>query len=273
VVEDRASVDKLPSEVELDRPNAARVYDYMLGGANNFAADRAFAEQVKVVTGSQVRPSRVNRSFLRRAVGQLINVGITQFLDLGSGIPTVGNVHEIAQRARPGTRVMYVDNEPVAVAYAEHLLADNPDAAIVQADLRDPAAVLGHPAVRELIDFNQPVAVLMLAVLHFVPDEADPAGIVAGYRSAVPAGSYLALSHLAADGHAELRRAADWFQQTGSPMVLRDRAQVAALFTGTDLLDPGLVWASLWRPDGADPELPSPVDSGVYAGIGRIRTA
>lgn len=259
----------VPDEVDIGRPNAARVYDYMLGGANNFEVDRQFAERVKSLTGTRVRPARINRSFLRRAVSYLVEQGITQFLDLGSGIPTVGNVHEIAQQANPAARVVYVDNEPVAAAYAEYLLADNPNAAIIEADLRDTDFVLDHPDTKRLIDFSEPVAVLLLAVLHFVPDRADPGGIIARYRDPLPAGSFLALSHLAADGSAELRRSAALLTEAGTPMLLRTHAELAALLAGIDLVEPGLVWASEWHPDGYDPPLDSPADCGVYAAVGR----
>lgn len=260
----------LPDEVDIDRPNAARVYDYMLGGAHNFEVDRTFAEQVKAASGSSVRPSRVNRGFLRRTVEYLLAQGVTQFLDLGSGIPTVGNVHEIAQRTNPDARVVYVDIEPVAVAHAQYLLSDNKNAVMVHADLRCPDSVLHHPDTRRLIDFTQPVGLLMLAVLHFVPDTENPAGIVTRYRSALPAGSYLALSHLTDEGSADLARAAAWFNRTATPMILRSKADVTAMMTGTDLVDPGVVWAAAWHPDGSDVSLGSPAESGIYAAVGQI---
>ncbi|MCA1656060.1 MAG: SAM-dependent methyltransferase, partial [Pseudonocardiaceae bacterium] len=177
--------------IDLERPNAARIYDYLLGGAANFEQDRVFAEKLLEVMPQARAAARLNRAFLRRAVRFCVEAGIRQFVDIGSGIPTAGNVHEIAQAVAPTTRVLYVDNEPVAVTHSELLLRDNPWATNMRGDLTDPEPVLASP----LIDFSQPVAVLMVSVLHFVPDSAAPHEAVARYVSALAPGSFLGLSH------------------------------------------------------------------------------
>jgi hypothetical protein len=240
-------------DIDLERPSPARIYDYHLGGFHNFAADRKAAEQITAIMPELPLIMRENRSFLRRAVRVLVDAGIRQFLDLGSGIPTVGNVHEIAQRAAPGSHVVYVDVDPVAVAHAQALLSGNGDAAVVRADLRDVHAVLAGSEVRSLVDFSQPVGVLMVSVLHFVPDRDDPAGIVARYRDAVPAGSYLVLSHAAASEDDRAPAGADEagaeYSRSVSELTMRTKAQVTGLFDGFDLIDPGVVYVTQWHPE------------------------
>jgi len=245
-----------PVDIDIERPNVARIYDYHLGGSHNFAADRRAAEQIAALMPDLPLIMRANRAFLRRAVQLLADAGIRQYLDLGSGIPTAGNVHEIAQRAAPDARVVYVDVDPVAVAHSRALLADNPHAAAVRADLRDVATVLGLPEVCDLIDFAEPVAILMLAVLHFVPDRDDPAGIVAGYLQACAPGSHLVISHAAAadtdsapQGAAAATAA---YSRTVAETTLRTREQVAGLMVGVDLVPPGVVYVNEWRPDPDD---------------------
>jgi hypothetical protein len=176
--------DWAPEGVDLDRPSAARVYDYFLGGAHNFAVDRELAEQIARMTPNIGDTMRANRSFLRRAVRFLVGEGITQFLDIGSGISTVGNVHEVAQQADPRSVVVYVDVDPIAASHSSAILAGNPQTAVVQADARDTDRILFDPQVRRLLDFSKPVAVLLLGVLHFIPDSDDPAGSSPG--SATP---------------------------------------------------------------------------------------
>jgi S-adenosyl methyltransferase len=240
-------------DLDLDRPSPARIYDYHLGGSHNFAADRRAAEEIVAVMPDLPDLMRANRRFLRRAVRFCAQAGVDQFLDLGSGIPTVGNVHEIAQEANPRARVVYVDVDPVAVTISRTLLADNPNAGVVQADMRRPDQVLAAPGLRRLLDLDRPVAVLAVAVMHFVPDRDDPAGILAAYRDATCPGSYLALSH----GEAEPRvvgvdEAADMYSRDVAPVTLRTRPQVAALFAGYDLVPPGLVSVTEWRPEPGD---------------------
>ncbi|HWC79938.1 MAG TPA: SAM-dependent methyltransferase [Pseudonocardiaceae bacterium] len=263
-------LDWVPSDIDLTRPNAARIYDYVLGGANNFAVDRDFAKRLLVTMPDAQVQAQQNRNFLRRAVSFLVGRGVRQFLDLGSGIPTVGNTHEVAQRLDPEVRVLYVDNEPVAVAHSELILADNPRADVLRADVADPAGVVGHPRATALLDFSRPIGVLMFAIVHFMPDEADPAGLVAGYRDATVPGSYLAMTHGTADHRPELRPVAEAYQQTANPVTLRSRAAVLALFDGYELVPPGLVFGPAWRPEVPAGDVPGEErDSTIYGAVGR----
>src|SRR6266496_362687 len=182
-----------PQHIDLDRPNAARIYDYFLGGACNFEHDREFADKFLKIMPEAELAARRNRAFLRRAVRFCVEQGIRQFLDIGSGIPTVGNVHEIAQGMDPECRVLYVDNEPVAVAHSELMLEGNENAAVLQADLCDPDTVLGSQSAQQLLNFDEPLGLLMVAVLHFVPDTADPQSAIARYISALAPGSFYVL--------------------------------------------------------------------------------
>lgn len=247
------------------------MYDAMLGGEHNFAIDR---EAVAAFTAidPQVRTlARANRDFLGRAVRFLAASGVRQFIDLGSGIPTQGNVHEVAQAAAPGARVVYVDNDPVAVAHSASLLADNPDADIVDGDIRRPADVLSSPQVRKLIDFDQPVAVLMITILHFVSPAEDPAGIVAAFRDALPEGSWLALSHATNQDRPDTAAAVGqlYRSKATSPVTARSYDEILGLFDGFDLVEPGLAYVPLWRPDPQDEIPENPSEYWVYAGVGR----
>jgi hypothetical protein len=258
--------------IDLDRPSAARVYDFYLGGFHNFEVDREMGRQAVRMWPELPEIMQANRGFLRRAVQHLAGLGIRQFLDLGSGIPTVGNVHEVAQRAAEDVKVVYVDNDPVAVDHSRAILAGDPRTAVVEADLRDPDSVLADPAVGKLLDLDQPVAVLMVAVLHFVGDDADPAGIVGRFRDATVPGSHLVLSHATAgaDRAAEDRAAEHrgLYRQTATPMTMRDQDQVAALFAGYELIEPGVVYLPEWRPEPGPPEDRPERFTGV-AGVGR----
>jgi SAM-dependent methyltransferase len=240
----------------MERPSVARIYDYHLGGSHNFAADRKAAEQIAAIMPELPLIMRANRAFLGRAVRFVAAAGVRQFLDLGSGIPTAGNVHEIAQRASPEARIVYVDVDPIAVAHSRAILADNPFATAVRADLREVNTVLRLPDVTELIDLALPVAVLMVAVLHFVPDRDDPAGIVAGYRDAMAPGSYLVMSHAAASEDEAAPAGADdaaaEYSRTVAEATLRTRAQVLDLLGGFGLVPPGVVYVDQWRPDAND---------------------
>jgi hypothetical protein len=259
-----------PYDIELDRPNAARVYDYYLGGAHNFAVDREMANQAIAAWPELPQIMRANRAFLRRAVRFLVGQGVQQFLDLGSGIPTAGNVHDIALAADPSCRIAYVDIDPVAVLHSRALLSDRPEVTAVLADLRDPKTVLADPEIRGHLDLSRPVAVLMVAVLHFVADSDDPAGIVAGYRDAVAPGSYLAICHASDDAQPDLaaeHRAI--YANTRTPMTMRSGEQVEALFEGFELVDPGVVYMSLWRPDDIDEVPARPELFPGYAGVAR----
>ncbi|MCM6778739.1 SAM-dependent methyltransferase [Nocardia sp. CDC159] len=259
-----------PEGIDLDRPSASRVYDYFVGGMHNFEIDRTLARQIEAFTPNVAETMRANRDLLRRCVRYLVDAGIDQFLDLGSGIPTVGNVHEVAQARNPAARVIYVDIDPVAVAHSRAILSGNPNAAVVQADVAAPEDVLDDPQVRELLDLDRPVAVLLLGVLHFVPDEADPADCVARLQQAVVPGSYLAITHATADGQpTEVLEAQKLSGRTSTEIVLRSKDQIAAYFHDWSLIEPGLVHLPLWRPEhpadvGAHPE-----SSGAYGGLAR----
>ena len=255
----------VPSDVDLGKPNAARVYDYILGGANNFDVDREFAKRLMTMIPDAQAVAQENRAFLRRVVTYLAERGVRQFIDLGSGIPTVGNTHEVAQRVAPGAKIIYVDSEPVAVAHSELILQDNENAEILREDVRDVPAVLGHPATRRLIDFDEPVAIRMFMVLHFVPDGEEPDRLVARYRDATMPGSYLAISHVTADGRPEVADAMREYQATASPVTERTRAEVTPFFDGYELVSPGLVFTREWRPEI---ELTYRESSPIYGGVG-----
>ncbi|KAA2260125.1 hypothetical protein F0L68_20585 [Solihabitans fulvus] len=244
-----------PGDIDVERASVARVYDYWLGGAHNFAADRAAARQALEAMPELKSVILTNRAFLRRAVRYLASVGIRQFLDLGSGIPTVGNVHEVAGQVDPTTRVVYVDIDPVAVAHGRAILAEDPNVTMVRADVRDTASVLESAEIRKLFDPTEPVAVLMIALLHFMPDETDPYGMVATYRDSMPSGSYLAVSHAGFESGEEpfgWRRARDLYERQVTPMTNRTGAEFARFFEGFDLVEPGQVRIPLWRPDSPD---------------------
>jgi len=240
-----------PDDIDIDTPSAARMYDYYLGGSHNFAADRELAEQYMKVLPDMPYISRANRHYLRRAVTHLAGeVGIDQFLDLGSGIPTSGNVHEIAQGINRSARVVYVDADPVTVAHSAAMLDEVPNASILHADLRDPGSVLESDVVARHLDLSRPVAVLMVAVLHFVPDVDDPIAVVAAYRDATPAGSHLVMSHATHDYHPEtMRQAENVYSRASHTMNFRGRTDIHGLLDGYELLSPGLVDVILWRPE------------------------
>jgi len=225
------------------------MYDYYLGGSHNFAADRQAAEQVVKAIPNVRQIAAANRAFLRNAVLHLLDLGVRQFLDIGSGIPTVGNVHEIAQAVDPQARVVYVDIDQVAVIHAQHILAGNDRATAVAANLRHPEAILAHRMLRETLDLTQPVGLLLVSMLHFLADtDAYPA--VAQLRQALAAGSGLAISHAAAEGITRQNSdaAAEVYQRSTAPGgAVRTRAEIEGFFDGYDLLDPGLVWVSQWR--------------------------
>ncbi len=256
---------------EQDRPNVARVYDWLLGGSHNFAADREFGERFRAIWPGAPETMRANRAFLGRAVKHLAGqAGIGQFLDIGSGIPTMGNVHEVARAASPRARVVYVDNDAVAVQHSRALLARDDRAVAIQADLRWPRDLLAHPDLRAMLDLSQPVAVCLVAVLHFVPGTDDAAALVAGLRNALAPGSYMVISHGTADGQpAQVSEAMAVYGQVTAPFRLRSRAEIMRFFAGFELIEPGLVPIPQWRPD--DPVAAAEQAGRIagYAGIGR----
>lgn len=257
-----------PESIDLERPNAARIYDYLLGGAANFEQDRVFAEKLLEVMPLAKSAARLNRAFLRRAVRYCVESGIRQFVDVGSGIPTAGNVHEIVQAVDPTTRVLYVDNEPVAVTHSELLLRDNPLASSMRGDLNDPEPVLAS----DLIDWSQPVAVLMVAVLHFVPDSTSPYESVARYIAAMAPGSHLVLSHAVERPDLEGKDEVDRLYKTASnPGVRRTTDDILRFFDGVELVEPGLVWTPEWHPDSPEDVGTKPEASLAKAGVARKR--
>lgn len=243
-------------EIDPQRPSAARIYDYFLGGTHNFAADRQAAAAAVAAMPDLPAIMRANRDFLRRAVEVAAAAGVDQFLDLGSGIPTQGNVHEIARRRLPHARVVYVDLEPVAVVHGRRLLAGDPDAEVLLADLADPDVVLGSPAVRDLLDLTKPVCVLAVAVAHFLPDTERLGRALEQYREAVASGSYLVMSHASGEGDMQqaeqVRRI---YNTTTSPLVLRNRDDFRGFFGDWQLIEPGLTVVAQWRPDGAQEQV------------------
>lgn len=252
----------IPEGVADTVPSAARMYDYLLGGGHNFAVDREMIDKLNAVAPVVGQMARCNRAFLRRAVLALVERGVRQFLDIGSGIPTVGNVHEIAQQADPQARVVYVDNEPVAVSHSELVLEGNDRATAILADMRDPAAILGHPKTQQLLDFDAPIGLLMVTVFHYVADTDGPMELMARYREALVPGSYLTLSHLCADfDSADLACIVSLMKETPNPVHPRTRAAITDLFTDFDLLEPGLVPVAQWR-SGQASDLP------FLAGVG-----
>jgi len=259
----------IPAEVDIDTPSVARVYDYLLGGSHNFAADRAFADRMVAAAPATAWAVRENRAFLGRAVRYLAGQGVRQFVDIGSGIPTVGNVHEVAAEVIAGPRVAYVDNDPVAVAHSRAILAGNPCCAVVGADMLDSTPVLHRPEVRELIDLTQPVGVLLAAVLHFVTDDDVAQGLVDQLVADLAPGSFIAISHATAEQSGEeAGEVQDMYTKAVANLALRSHAQVTRLFDKLTLVEPGVVQIPRWRPDpGTEiPETPYP----GYAGIGRV---
>jgi O-methyltransferase involved in polyketide biosynthesis len=240
----------LPDGIDPDRPSSARVYDCFLGGTHNFASDRAVA--AKVIEAMPVIPDlmRANRAFLRRAVCAVTAAGIEQFLDLGAGIPTEGPVHEIARIQRPEARVVYVDIDPMAAIYSRTILGEDPHCAVIQADLNDVDRILDDPQLTSLLDRNRPICLILLAVLHFMPDTNAVQIMLERYREALPPGSYMIISHATRTGDpTQYREAVQVYAQTTAPIVPRDRDEIANLLTGWEQLDPGVVHLSRWRPD------------------------
>lgn len=263
----------IPPGTDTSKASVARVYDWWLGGDHNFLADRDAARSMIAVHSATRACARQNRAFLGRAVRYLAaSAGIRQFLDIGSGIPTASNVHQVAEETAPGTRVVYVDSDPVAVGHSRLLLEGNPDVAVIQADLRDPEAILGAPETRRLIDFTEPVGLLLAAVLHFIPDSDGPDQILATLRGALSPGSYLAISHGCRDARPEIAAAAEnvYNSRVSARTTLRTREEISRFFDGCALIDPGLAWVAEWRPDDpADVPTDASRDWGL-AGVARV---
>ena len=256
-----------PWYLDTSVPNVARVYDYLLGGKDNYAVDRAAAAELVRLIPDARRACHQNRQFLSRAVRFLAGeAGIRQFIDIGTGLPTQGSVHEVAQDFTPGARVIYVDYDPVVVSHAQALLVRAPATVAINGDLRKPDQILSHPAVEALIDFTEPVAILLVAVLHFLRDDDKPCEIVDTLKAAMPAGSYLVLSHVTSDNiPAEAARdVSDLYEQTTAPGAARTRQEIERFFDGMEMVEPGLVNVCNWK---MWMELPSPAI--FYAGVAR----
>ncbi|MEU6510841.1 MULTISPECIES: SAM-dependent methyltransferase [unclassified Streptomyces] len=261
-----------PRSIDISVPSVSRIYDFYLGGSHNFEVDREAARRAMAFMPGLPKIMQANRAFMRRAVRFAAGQGVTQFLDIGSGIPTFGNVHEVAQAAAPGARVVYVDHDPVAVAHSEAVLAGNADADVVAADLRKPQEILASPQVERLIDLNRPVALLLVAILHFVEDADDPYGAVAELREALAPGSLLILTHASYEGipvpAERAEGAVDVYKDIRNPLIMRSRDEIARFFEGYDMVEPGLVPMPHWRPDAAL-EDEDPFAFSGFAGVGR----
>jgi hypothetical protein len=259
--------------IDTSRPHPARMYDYFIGGKNNFVADRETAEKMLVAVPGARTGARENRAFLGRAVRYLVEeAGIRQFLDIGTGLPTTNSVHEVAQAIDPAARVVYVDNDPLVLAHAQALLRSSAEGrtAYIQADLRDPAAILADPVVRETLDFSQPVALMLVAVLHFIPDEDNPAEILATLLGALPSGSYLVASHSTAEHAPRNTRSSgvSAYRSGGVTLRLRDSDEFADLaLAGLRVVPPGVVPVSEWRPESNGPH-PSAAEVATYGAVG-----
>jgi hypothetical protein len=262
---------RLPPEFNTGVPHSARVYDYLLGGKDNFAADRKVGDAIIEEIPSAPLLARGNRAFLGRAVRYLAaEAGIRQFLDIGTGIPSAGNTHEVAQQVAPDARVVYVDYDPIVLAHARALMTSDPAGAtaFILGDFREPGKILADPALRQTLDLDQPVALMLVALLHFFTDEENPHAIVSELLDALPAGSYLTLTNLTADFSSDqAERARQAGQRGGITYVPRTKAEFASFFTGLDLVEPGVVFTQAWRPDAGAPTTPSGPTS--YVAIGR----
>jgi hypothetical protein len=253
-----------------DVPSSARIYDYFLGGKDNYPADREAAEEIARILPGIREAARVNRAFVRRAVKYLVGeAGITQLIDIGPGLPTQGNVHEVAHDACPATRVVYVDHDPIVLAHARNMLAGADNVAIIARDMREPEEILADGQLRELIDFEKPVGILFVSMLHFLRDEDDPGAIIQRLLAPFPAGSYVALTHGTADAAPNVQDAAKVYQQATTTMHVRTREHVRSLVTGMEMIEPGLVWTPQWRPEPGDPQMDHPSDCYYYALVAR----
>ncbi len=268
--------ERAPAGVDPTVPSVARMYDYYLGGKDNFRADREAAEQVLAAVPEVRHMARENRAFLIRAVRELAGRGIRQFLDIGAGLPTQQNVHQVALEAAPDSRIVYVDNDPIVLVHARALLADNDRTVVVEGDLQDPEAILGDPLVGAHLDLSRPVALLLVSVLHFVPRYDDALRIVRRLREPLVPGSHLVLSHgyVGDTPHGVMSEVGGVYARTRSGSTPRTFDQIAAFFDGLDLLKPGLVPPEAWRPEWEDPDdpvVPDLVKAGMLAAVGEVR--
>ncbi|MFD0025269.1 SAM-dependent methyltransferase [Streptomyces sp. NPDC058382] len=263
-----------PQGIDISVPSVSRMYDFYLGGSHNFEVDREAARKAMEFMPGLPKIMQANRAFMRRAVRYALGEGITQFLDIGSGIPTFGNVHEVAQGIDPRARVAYVDHDPVAVAHSQAVLEGNEGAVIATADLRRPKEILENSEVSGLLDFERPVALLLVAVLHFIEDSDDPQTAVAELRDLLAPGSLLVITHASYEGiplmQEEAGGAVGVYKNIRNPLIMRSRDEVGRFFDGYEMVDPGLVPMPLWRPDiPAAQESEDPYAFSGFAGVGR----
>ncbi|MFZ3474168.1 SAM-dependent methyltransferase [Streptomyces sp. 4.24] len=267
-----------PPGIDISVPSVSRIYDYYLGGSHNFEVDRQAARRAMEFMPGLPKIMQANRAFMRRAVRYAVGAGVTQFLDIGSGIPTFGNVHEIAQAATPEARVVYVDHDPVAVAHSQAVLGNTERTGVVAADLRKPQEILTAPEVGRVLDLSRPVALMLVAVLHFLEEADDPYAAVAELREALAPGSLLIVTHASYQGIPLSEEVASGtvgvYRDIRNPLVMRDAEQIGRFFEGFDLLEPGLVAMPNWRPDGPDGPEGDTTDEDPYAfsgfaGVGR----
>ncbi|MET9325585.1 SAM-dependent methyltransferase [Tsukamurella sp. NPDC003166] len=264
----------VPENLDMDRPNGSRLYNYFLGGTSYLPVDRDAGEAITRAAPHWALGARLTRTFARRAVQTMAAAGIDQFLDLGSGIGAGGSVHELARLVTPDARAVYIHHEPIAYELSRELIGEDPYAAVLKLDISDPDAVLNHPVTRGLIDFDRPVGVLVVGGFVFVPDEAGPAELLLRYRAALAPGSYLALSQVSDDSaHAEVSAELEWVRKryaaTSSPLHVRPRTEVASWFDGMELVEPGLVRYGRWRPEFPLTAAQLRCDYG-YVGLGRV---
>lgn len=260
--------DRRPvSGIDVSRPHVARMYDYYLGGKDNFQVDRDAVARIEEAMPEIGMLARQNRAFLRRAVRFMAEQGIRQFIDIGSGLPTVGNTHEVAQSVNPDSRVVYIDNDPIVLAHGRALLATDANTTVATADMRRPAEVLGHPETTRLIDFTAPVGVLLIAMVHFITLE-ERSMVMDHLRGALPSGSYIAATHVTVDGNSAeaVAKIEEVYATTPTPIHFREHSEVALFFEGFELVKPGLVTIDTWRPDPSEPA--HPVAKWLYGGVG-----
>jgi hypothetical protein len=263
--------ERAPRGVDITRPSIARVYDYLLGGKDNFTADRVVGDQIKTALPEVHLGVRAQRMVLGRAIRYLVGeVGIRQLVDIGSGLPTAGNVHEVAQEIAPDTRVVYVDNDPIVLAHARAILAGSVGVSVLERDLLDPAALLDDPKLRTAIDFERPVGLLLCGIVHYLSDEEDPAGIIGSLIERLPSGSHVFLHHLVGAGTPGEKAAETALRQGVGRGYFRTPEQVAVFLTGLELIEPGLVRVPEWRPDGSEDSADdNPVLRLAVAAVGR----
>jgi SAM-dependent methyltransferase len=261
-----------PPGIDISVPSVSRVYDYYLGGSHNFEVDREVARKAMGFMPGLPKIMQANRAFMRRAVNYAVGQGVTQFLDIGSGIPTFGNVHEVALKASAESRVAYVDHDPVAVAHSLAVLEGNEQVVVLSADLRKPREILDSPEVTELLDLERPVALLLVSVLHFIEDDDDPQGAVDELRDALAPGSLIILSHASYEGlrvpEEQAGGAVGVYQSIRNPLVMRSRQEITRFFEGYEMVEPGLVSMPSWRP-GAPTDQEDPYAFSGFAGVGR----